>query len=109
MNDNRDVETYCVHGVWKNRRHDCDQAFSTGSSRVQQIAMGAEAARWNQAYHIIRDRSGVVVETNDYRSGSHSRAGSRTPPHPGAPNGPERRVPTSQPPQVRWRTASLHE
>jgi hypothetical protein len=68
MNDDRDVETYCVDGVWKNRRHDCDQAFSTGSSRAQQIAMGAEAARWNQAHHIIRDRSGAVVETNDYCS-----------------------------------------
>jgi hypothetical protein len=108
MNDNRDVETYCAHGVWKNRRQDCDQAFSTGT-RVQQIAIGAEAARWIQARHIIRDRSGVVVETNDYRSGPQSRARLPITRHPATPSGPEYPVPASRLAQGRWRTASLHE
>jgi hypothetical protein len=49
------VETYREHGMWKNRRYDCTLPFSIGRSREQQIAVGAEVARWNQVRHIIRE------------------------------------------------------
>jgi hypothetical protein len=71
MNSGADVETYYENGVWKNRRLDCDQPFSTGGSMLRQLAEGAEVARWNGARHIVRDTDGAIVETNIYGSGPY--------------------------------------
>ncbi|HEY0618036.1 MAG TPA: DUF2188 domain-containing protein [Kribbella sp.] len=74
-----DIETYCEDGVWKNRWLDSRQPFSTGTSRRRQLAIGAEAARWNQARHVIRDADGAIREINVYAAGPYpSRSPIRT-------------------------------
>ncbi len=71
MNSGAEVETYYENGVWKSRRLDCDQPFSTGGSKLWQLAAGAEVARWNGSCHIVRDIDGTIVETNIYGSGPY--------------------------------------
>ncbi len=71
MNSGAEVETYYEKGVWKSRRLDCDQPFSTGGSKLWQLAAGAEVARWNGSCHIVRDIDGTIVETNIYGSGPY--------------------------------------
>jgi hypothetical protein len=77
--DSNDVETYCEHGVWKSRRRDCDQPFSSGDSRHHQVTVGAEVARWAQGRHIIRGKGGEVVEVNVYAAPSHTGRTTRPP------------------------------
>jgi hypothetical protein len=64
----QNVETYCDGGVWKNRRPGCEP-FSSGGSKLRQLTIGAEVARWAQTQHVIRDETGVIIETNIYASG----------------------------------------
>ena len=54
----RYVETYYADGVWHSRRHDSDHPFASGNVLVEQIAVGAEVARWNQIRHIVRHPDG---------------------------------------------------
>ncbi|GAA1648110.1 hypothetical protein GCM10009744_44310 [Kribbella alba] len=70
--DRHDIETYCEQGVWKNRRRDCEQPFSSGGSRLRQVAAGAEVARWVQGRHIIRGEDGAVAEIITYGTDSHA-------------------------------------
>ena len=56
----RYVETYYADGVWHSRRHDSEQPFASGEILVEQIAVGAEVARWNQVRHIVRHPDGTV-------------------------------------------------
>jgi hypothetical protein len=66
-----DIETYCEDGVWKNRWLESGQPLSAGRSRRRQLAIGAEAARWNQGRHLIRDADGAIVEINVYAAGPY--------------------------------------
>ena len=61
-----DVETYFSEGTWHTRRCDTSEPFASGPSRLRQIAIGVEVARWNGLRHLIRDRDGSVVEVNTY-------------------------------------------
>lgn len=67
----RFVETYHRDGVWHSRRHDCAEPFASGEGRERIIALGAEVARWNYSRHIIRDRSGAIVEIDLYSAGPY--------------------------------------
>lgn len=60
----RYVETYYDDGNWHSRRHDSDRPFASGDVRVEQIAVGAEVARWNQVRHIVRHRDGSTETTH---------------------------------------------
>jgi hypothetical protein len=71
MSGSRDVENFYENGVWKNRRLDCAQPFSTGSPQLRQLAIGAEVARWNEGRHIIRDTDGTIIEINVYGPGPY--------------------------------------
>jgi hypothetical protein len=74
-----DIETYYEGGVWKNRWLDSRQPLSAGRSRRRQLALAAEAARWNQGRHVIRDADGAIVEINVYAAGPYpSRSPVRT-------------------------------
>jgi hypothetical protein len=42
-----DVETYSSAGKWHTRRCDSAEPFASGPSRLPQIAVGVEVARWN--------------------------------------------------------------
>lgn len=66
-----EIETYCDHGTWFNRRHDCTKPFASGESREQLIAIGVEVARWNSLRHVIRDPDGTIAEINTYDSGPY--------------------------------------
>jgi Uncharacterized protein conserved in bacteria (DUF2188) len=59
----RYVETYFADGVWNSRRHDSDRPFASGEVKTEQIAVGAEVARWNQIRHIVRHADGTVEVT----------------------------------------------
>jgi hypothetical protein len=59
----RYVETYYADGVWNSRRHDSDRPFASGAVKTEQIAVGAEVARWNQIRHIVRHADGTVEVT----------------------------------------------
>lgn len=54
----RYIETYYDDGVWHSRRHDSEHPFASGDVLVEQIAVGAEVARWNQVDHILRHPDG---------------------------------------------------
>jgi hypothetical protein len=71
MTRGADIETYYENGVWKSRRLDCDQPFSSGGSLQRQLAEAAEVARWTGVRHIVRDTDGTIVETNIYGSGPY--------------------------------------